>query len=96
MRQLVPLPGPYREFREDKMSKKHGLIMIACCLIAFGAAAAVLFFKAPINNVFIILMFLLCPLSHLLMMGLMRQNGHEHHQATENSSVSLPKGQEKV
>ena len=78
------------------MSKKHGLIMIACCLIALGAAAAVLFFKAPINNVFIILMFLLCPLSHLLMMGLRRQNGHEHHQATDNSSVSLPKGQEKV
>ena len=87
------------------MSKKHGLIMIACCLIAFGAAAAVLFFKAPINNVFIILMFLLFPLSHLLMMGMtpvhapgadVKQNGHEHHQATDNSSLSLPKGQEKV
>jgi hypothetical protein len=78
------------------MSKKHGLIMIACCLIALGAAAAVLFFKVPINNMFIILMFLLCPLSHLMMMGMMKKNGHEHLQSTDNSSVSLPKSQEKV
>jgi hypothetical protein len=47
------------------MSKKHALIMGACGLIALGAAAAVLLFKVPINNVFIILMVLLCPLSHL-------------------------------
>jgi hypothetical protein len=87
------------------MSKKHGLIMIACCLTAFAAAAAVLFFKAPINNVFIILMILLCPLSHLLMMALTpahapgagaKQNGRKHHQSLGHSSMSVPKEEEKV
>ncbi|MRS02640.1 DUF2933 domain-containing protein [bacterium] len=78
------------------MSKKHALIMVACCLIALGAAAAVLLFKVPFNNVFIILMFLLCPLSHLLMMGMMKQNGHEHHQAPDKSALALPKEQENI
>lgn len=78
------------------MSKKHALIMIACCLIAFGAAAAVLLFKVPLNNAFIILMFLLCPLSHLLMMGSMKHNEHEHQHVAENSHPVLPKEQGKT
>lgn len=73
------------------MSKKHTIIMMACCLIALGAAAAVLIFKIPVNNVFIILMFLLCPLSHILMMGTMRHEDHEHHQSIESSSINSPK-----
>lgn len=73
------------------MSKKHTLIMMSCCLIALGAAAAVFLFKVPVNNVFIILMFLLCPLSHLLMMGSMGREGHEHHQITERNPVTSPK-----
>lgn len=73
------------------MSKKHTLIMMACCLVALGAAAAVFLFKVPVNNVFIILMFLLCPLSHLLMMGMMGREGHEHHQPSEKSPVITPK-----
>ena len=62
------------------MSKKHTIIMMACCLIAMGAAAAVLIFKVPVNNVFIVLMFLLCPLSHILMMGMMGHGNHEDHE----------------
>ena len=73
------------------MSKKHTFIMMACCLIALGAAAAVFLFKVPVNNVFIILMFLLCHLSHLLMMGTMGREGHEHHQISEKSPVTSPK-----
>jgi hypothetical protein len=65
--------------------------MLACCLIALGAAAAVFLFKVPANNGFIILMFLLCPLSHLLMMGRMGREGHEHHQPPVKSSVTYPK-----
>ncbi len=78
------------------MSKKHALIMVACCLIALGAAAAVLLFKVPFNNVFIILMVLLCPLSHLLMMGTMKHGEHEHHQVPDKSALALPKEQENI
>ena len=76
------------------MSKKHTLIMMGCCLVALGAAAAVFLFKVPVNNVFIILMFLLCPLSHILMMGMMghdKHEGHEHHQISAKSSITSPK-----
>ena len=82
------------------MSKKHGLIMIACCLIALGAAVAVFLFKVPANNTFIILMFLLCPLSHLLMMGFtpahasgagVGREDHEHQRPSEKSPVTSPK-----
>jgi hypothetical protein len=73
------------------MSKKHGLIMLACCLIPLGAAAAVFLFKVPFNNVFIVLMFLLCPLSHFLMMGMMKKDGLDHHHTSEKSTVTSPK-----
>ncbi|MGA9398433.1 MAG: hypothetical protein WBV22_09275 [Anaerolineaceae bacterium] len=62
------------------MPKKHGLLMLACFLLAMGAVAAVFLFKVPANNVFIFSLFLLCPLSHLLMMGTMRHENHEGHE----------------
>lgn len=73
------------------MSKKHGLIMLACCLIPLGAAAAVILFKVPFKSVFIVLLFLLCPLSHFLMMGMMKRDGHDHHQTSEKPTVTSPK-----
>jgi len=82
------------------MSKKHTLIMMACCLIALGAAAAVFLFNVPVNNVFIILMFLLCPLSHLLMMRMtlapapragVGREGHEHPSTAEKTPIPSTK-----
>jgi hypothetical protein len=63
------------------MSKKHTLIMIACCAIGMGAVLAVFVFGIPVNNVLFGLMLLLCPLSHVLMMGMMRKD-HNHAQHT--------------
>jgi len=59
------------------MSKKHTILMLLCCVVGMGAAAAIFFFGIPVNRVFTALLILLCPLSHLLMMKFM-MNGHGH------------------
>ena len=63
--------------------------MVACCLIGMGAVAAIFLFKLPANSVLVGLMLLVCPLSHLLMMGAMGKQGHQHDEIPiENSSTS--------
>ena len=78
------------------MSKKHTILMLLCCLIGMGSAAAILFFNVPVNRVFTGLMILLCPLSHLLMMKFMMK-GHDHgaddHQASESHPAHAPIGE---
>ena len=68
------------------MSKKHTLIMIACCVIGMGAVLAVFVFGIPVNNVLFGLMLLLCPLSHILMMGMM---GKDHNHA-QHTPIEIP------
>ncbi len=59
------------------MSKKHTILMLLCCIVGMGAAAAIFFFGIPVNRVFTTLLILLCPLSHLFMMKFMMK-GHDH------------------
>ena len=68
------------------MSKKHMILMLLCCLVGMGAAAAILFFGVPVNRVFTGLMILLCPLSHLLMMKFM-MGGHKHEAHEETAQA---------
>ena len=79
------------------MGKKHTLLMLGCCLIGMGAVVAVFVFKVPINNVVFGLLLILCPLSHILMMGMMGHKDHEQHdhsqmEKPENAPKSLREG----
>jgi len=79
------------------MTKKHTLLMIACCLIGMGAAAAIFLFGIPVNKVLAGFFLLLCPLSHLLMMKFMGHGApgeagdpkHSHSQAEPEKSVHI-------
>jgi hypothetical protein len=73
------------------MSKKHTLIMAACCVIGMGAVAAIFLFKLPVNSVLVGLMLLVCPLSHLLMMGAMGKPGHQHQENPVVQTTPAPK-----
>ena len=72
------------------MSKKHILIMLACCLVPLVALAALFLFKIPVSTVVLAGMALLCPLSHLLMMKFMgpeHNDAHHHEQAVASGAA---------
>jgi hypothetical protein len=60
------------------MSKKHTILMLLCCVVGMGAAAAIFFFGIPVSRVFTVLLVLLCPTSHIFMMKFMMKDGHDH------------------
>jgi len=65
------------------MSKKHIVIMLACCLLPIAGLVLITFFKISTGTVLWGAMLLICPLSHLLMMKFMSHD-HNAHQPTGN------------
>lgn len=70
------------------MSKKHIIILLLCCLIPVVAIGLILLFRLSVNQVLLLALVLLCPLSHLLMMRFLPHDEnhhqgqiHEHHSA---------------
>jgi hypothetical protein len=83
------------------MSKKHILIMLACCLIPL---AAIFVFRIPATSVIYVGILLLCPVLHFLMMRNMMgpdhgghsNAAHDMHRPTMNAQPrQLPAGENK-
>lgn len=56
-------------------------VVVTLCLVAAGSLAAVFLFDVPTNRLLLVLMVLVCPLSHLLM-------GHGGHGHTEHGHAT--------
>lgn len=72
------------------MTKKHLLIMLACCLIPLVALGAIFIFKVPANGAVYFGIMLLCPALHLIMMKSMMGNEHAGHDPA-GGETPLPK-----
>ncbi len=62
------------------MTKKHLLLMLACCLIPIGLIVAIGALAIPTSGLTTTVIALMCPLTMLLMMFGMRGNHEEHHE----------------
>jgi len=62
---------------------RHMLLMILCCLIPVAALGAIFVLRLPVPQVLTYGLVLLCPLSHVLMMGMM---GREQHDGAEGDA----------
>lgn len=70
------------------MSKKHGLLMAACCLIPIALIAAITVFAIPVSSITPVVIALICP---LMMFFMMRGMGHDHGQHHEHPSTEVEK-----
>jgi Protein of unknown function (DUF2933) len=61
------------------MTKKHMLLMAACCLIPITAIVAVGALAIPVSSITPIAIALICPLMMLFMMRGMHHGDEQHH-----------------
>jgi hypothetical protein len=62
------------------MTKKHLLLMLACCLIPIGLIVAIGALALPTGGLTTTVIALMCPLMMLFMMFAMRGGHEEHHE----------------
>lgn len=64
------------------MSKNQTLILIICCLLPLIGLGAVFLLKIQVSIVALAVLAILCPLSHLILMGLEHKGNELHHDVT--------------
>lgn len=77
------------------MSKKHALLMAACCLIPIALILAITTFAIPVSSITPVVIALICPLMMLFMMRGMHgghKEQHEHHAATPVEKKQIGSG----
>jgi uncharacterized membrane protein len=74
------------------MNTKHWILMVLGCLLPILGIAAVYLFKVPVNSALLFALILLCPLSHLFMMG---QMGHDHENESHGAHAHLESAEKK-
>ncbi len=62
------------------MTRKHLLLMLACCLIPIGLIIAIGALAIPVNGAVSVVIALMCPLMMLFMMFGMHGGHEEHHE----------------
>jgi len=67
------------------MTRKHSLLMLACCLVPIAAIIMIGVFSIPITTLTQIVIVLLCPLMMFFMMRGMHDDKH-HDQVTSEES----------
>ncbi len=70
------------------MSKKHWLLMAACCLIPIALIVAITVFAIPVSSITPVVIALICP---LMMLFMMRGMGHDHAPQHEHPSTEVEK-----
>lgn len=63
------------------MTREHLVLMLLGCALPIAALAAVFLFQVELGTTALLALLLLCPLSHLLMMG---GHGQGKHQTPHN------------
>lgn len=70
------------------MNKRRVWITLLCCLLPILGLIAVLLIKIPVNTVLLIGLALLCPLTHLFLMGGMHKHPEQHPARTSHEKTS--------
>ena len=73
------------------MSKKHALLMAACCLIPIGLIVAISALAIPASGLTTIVVALICPAMMLFMMRGMHGGHEEHHEHKDPTVIEKSK-----
>lgn len=83
--------------RNKSDGNRHLLLMVLCCLVPAAALGTIFILRIPASQALTYGLILLCPLSHVLMMGLMGRGQHNQRAIVADrlgteTSVSQPTG----
>lgn len=81
--------------QKNKMSKKHLILMILCCVVPMGVILVLFALGTPLNRLFLFAIILICPLSHMFMMRGMKHHEHDDY-ALESKKIEAAKNKSDI